>query len=33
VAAADVPALDEATMARVGAVYARRIAPHVHQRW
>ena len=32
-AASDLPALDEATMARVGDVYARRIAPYVHQRW
>jgi aryl-alcohol dehydrogenase-like predicted oxidoreductase len=32
-AAADVPALDDAAMARVAAVYAERIAPHVHQRW
>jgi aryl-alcohol dehydrogenase-like predicted oxidoreductase len=32
-AGADVPALDDAAMARVAAVYAERIAPHVHQRW
>jgi aryl-alcohol dehydrogenase-like predicted oxidoreductase len=32
-AAADLPELDEATMARVADVYARRIAPYVHQRW
>jgi aryl-alcohol dehydrogenase-like predicted oxidoreductase len=32
-AAADLPELDEATMARVADVYARLIAPHVHQRW
>jgi aryl-alcohol dehydrogenase-like predicted oxidoreductase len=33
VAAADLPDLDDATMARVADVYERRIAPHVHQRW
>jgi aryl-alcohol dehydrogenase-like predicted oxidoreductase len=32
-AAADLPALDEAAMGRVRAVYETRIAPHVHQRW
>ena len=32
-AAADLPALDEGTMARVAEIYERRIAPHVHQRW
>ena len=32
-AASDLPELGEATMARVGEIYARRIAPHVHQRW
>jgi aryl-alcohol dehydrogenase-like predicted oxidoreductase len=32
-AAADLPDLDEATMARVADVYERRIAPYVHQRW
>jgi aryl-alcohol dehydrogenase-like predicted oxidoreductase len=32
-AAAGVPALDDATMQRVRAVYEERIAPHVHQRW
>jgi aryl-alcohol dehydrogenase-like predicted oxidoreductase len=32
-AASDLPELDDATMARVGEIYARRIAPHVHQRW
>ncbi len=32
-AAADLAALDDATMARIAAVYAERIAPHVHQRW
>jgi aryl-alcohol dehydrogenase-like predicted oxidoreductase len=32
-AAADLAALDDATMARVAEVYERRIAPHVHQRW
>src|SRR4051794_29018716 len=32
-AASDLAELDEATMARVGEIYARRIAPHVHQRW
>jgi aryl-alcohol dehydrogenase-like predicted oxidoreductase len=32
-AAADVPALDDAAMARIAAVYEERIAPHVHQRW
>ena len=32
-AAADLPALDEATMERVRAVYEDRIAAHVDQRW
>jgi aryl-alcohol dehydrogenase-like predicted oxidoreductase len=32
-AAADLPAIDEATLERVAAVYEQRIAPHVHQRW
>jgi aryl-alcohol dehydrogenase-like predicted oxidoreductase len=32
-AAADLPALDADTMAKVRAVYEERIAPHVHQRW
>lgn len=32
-AAAELPALDDAAMARVAAVYEERIAPHVHQRW
>jgi aryl-alcohol dehydrogenase-like predicted oxidoreductase len=32
-AAAELPALDGATMERVRAVYEERIAPHVHQRW
>jgi aryl-alcohol dehydrogenase-like predicted oxidoreductase len=32
-AASDLPALDDATMAAIGAVYAERVAPHVHQRW
>ncbi len=32
-AAADLPALDVAAMARIAAVYAERIAPLVHQRW
>ncbi|RKQ84968.1 aryl-alcohol dehydrogenase-like predicted oxidoreductase [Solirubrobacter pauli] len=32
-AAADLPALDAATMERVRAVYGERIAPYVHQRW
>jgi aryl-alcohol dehydrogenase-like predicted oxidoreductase len=32
-AAADLPPLDEATMAKIRAVYERRIQPHVHQRW
>ena len=32
-AASDVPALGEAVMARIAAVYEERIAPHVHQRW
>jgi aryl-alcohol dehydrogenase-like predicted oxidoreductase len=32
-AAATLPALPEATMARIASVYAERIAPHVHQRW
>jgi aryl-alcohol dehydrogenase-like predicted oxidoreductase len=31
--AAALPALDDAAMARVAAVYEERIAPHVHQRW
>ena len=31
--AAALPALDDAAMARVAAVYDERIAPHVHQRW
>jgi aryl-alcohol dehydrogenase-like predicted oxidoreductase len=32
-AAASLPALDDPAMARIGAVYEDRIAPHVHQRW
>ena len=32
-AAAALPALDDRAMARIAAVYAERIAPHVHQRW
>ena len=32
-AAADLPALSAATMAAAKAIYARRIAPHVEQRW
>jgi aryl-alcohol dehydrogenase-like predicted oxidoreductase len=32
-AAADLPALDDATLERVAGVYEQRIAPHVHQRW
>jgi aryl-alcohol dehydrogenase-like predicted oxidoreductase len=32
-AAADLPALTEATMAQIASIYAERIAPHVHQRW
>jgi aryl-alcohol dehydrogenase-like predicted oxidoreductase len=32
-AAATLPALPEATMARIASVYAQRIAPYVHQRW
>src|SRR3954465_14921596 len=32
-AADDLPALDDATLERVRAVYEERIAPHVHQRW
>jgi aryl-alcohol dehydrogenase-like predicted oxidoreductase len=32
-AAADLPALDAATLDRVREVYAARIAPYVHQRW
>jgi aryl-alcohol dehydrogenase-like predicted oxidoreductase len=32
-AAADLAALDAASMERVGAVYDERIAPHVHRRW
>jgi aryl-alcohol dehydrogenase-like predicted oxidoreductase len=31
--AAALPALDHDAMARIAAVYAERIAPHVHQRW
>ena len=31
--AAELPALDDAAMARIAAVYDERIAPHVHQRW
>jgi aryl-alcohol dehydrogenase-like predicted oxidoreductase len=32
-AAADLAPLAPSTMATVGAVYAQRIAPHVHHRW
>jgi aryl-alcohol dehydrogenase-like predicted oxidoreductase len=32
-AAAELPALGDATMARVAAVYRERIEPYVHQRW
>lgn len=32
-AAADLPALDDETLARIASVYDERIAPHVHQRW
>jgi aryl-alcohol dehydrogenase-like predicted oxidoreductase len=32
-AAASLPALDDATMERIRAVYDARIAPHAHQRW
>jgi aryl-alcohol dehydrogenase-like predicted oxidoreductase len=32
-AATDLPALDQATMEAVAAVYETRIAPYVHQRW
>ena len=32
-AAAKLRALDDAAMSRIAAVYAERIAPHVHQRW
>src|SRR3954447_6736904 len=32
-AAADLPALDDATMANIERVYRERIAPYVHQRW
>ncbi len=32
-AAAGVPALDDAVMARIAAIYEERIAPYVHQRW
>jgi aryl-alcohol dehydrogenase-like predicted oxidoreductase len=32
-AAAELPPLDAAAMERIAAVYAERIAPHVHQRW
>jgi aryl-alcohol dehydrogenase-like predicted oxidoreductase len=31
--AAALPALDDAAMTRIAAVYDERIAPHVHQRW
>src|SRR5215207_3337741 len=31
--AAALPALDDAAMSRIAAVYEERIAPHVHQRW
>ena len=31
--AAELSALDDATMERIAAVYDERIAPHVHQRW
>jgi aryl-alcohol dehydrogenase-like predicted oxidoreductase len=31
--ASALPALADATMARISSVYAERIAPHVHQRW
>src|SRR3954452_7616098 len=31
--ASSLPALDDDAMSRVAAVYAERIAPHVHQRW
>jgi aryl-alcohol dehydrogenase-like predicted oxidoreductase len=33
VAAGDLPSLDDATMAGIEDIYARLIAPHVHQRW
>jgi len=33
VAAADLPALDDPTMATIERVYDRQVAPHVHQRW
>ena len=32
-AAADLAPLEIETMATIGSIYARRIAPHVHQRW
>jgi aryl-alcohol dehydrogenase-like predicted oxidoreductase len=32
-AAAELPPLDAAALDRIAAVYAERIAPHVHQRW
>jgi aryl-alcohol dehydrogenase-like predicted oxidoreductase len=32
-AAAELPPLDAAAMERIAAVYAERIAPHVHHRW
>jgi aryl-alcohol dehydrogenase-like predicted oxidoreductase len=32
-AAADLPSLGDATMARIASVYTERIAPYVHQRW
>jgi aryl-alcohol dehydrogenase-like predicted oxidoreductase len=32
-AAADLPPLDDAVMARIASTYEARIAPHVHQRW
>ena len=32
-AAADLPPLTDDVMARLAAIYAHRIKPHVHQRW
>jgi aryl-alcohol dehydrogenase-like predicted oxidoreductase len=31
--AADLPPLDDATLAKIRTIYERRIQPHVHQRW
>ena len=32
-ASADLPPLTDDVMARLAAIYAHRIKPHVHQRW